>query len=40
MLYVFDPVAMQHILIKDAENAYDHPEWSFQSVISHRSLGP
>ncbi|KAK7681425.1 hypothetical protein QCA50_015517 [Cerrena zonata] len=32
MLYVFDPVAMNHILIKDAEDVYDHPEWSFQST--------
>lgn len=30
MLYVFDPVALNHILVKDAEDVYDLPEWSFQ----------
>ncbi|KAK7682246.1 hypothetical protein QCA50_014833 [Cerrena zonata] len=38
MLYVFDPVALNHILIKDAEDAYDHPEWSFQST--RNTVGP
>ncbi|KAK7682256.1 hypothetical protein QCA50_014843 [Cerrena zonata] len=38
MLYVFDPVAMSHILVKDADDVYDHPEWSFQSI--RLTLGP
>ena len=30
MLYVFDPLALNYILVKEAEEVYDIPEWTSQ----------